>query len=46
MFSRISKIVLVFILVLVFVLPTSGSFVFGEENLRERCEENEEINML
>ncbi len=37
--TRISKIVLVFILILVFVLPISGNFVFGEENLSERCEE-------
>lgn len=36
MFSHISKIILLFILVLVLVLP---NFSFGEENLSERCEE-------
>jgi len=39
MFSRISKITVLFILVSVLILPNYGSFVFGEENLSERCEE-------
>ena len=39
MVFRISKIVLLFILVSVFTLPIFGSFVFGEENLTEKCEE-------